>query len=398
MRILFISQTQRLENPYQDHSTRYRCFHFGEELCLSGFDVGIVPQKTVPLSAVDDYDFFVFQRPQYSRKLVDLLNRLRSCGKQFCADFDDLLFCLDSAHESPQVLNGRMTHRAAARRQRQYQQALLQFDRVTVSTTALAREVKKHHPAAQVQVVANGLPQNWAKSQQSDERSGIFRIGYFPGTSSHSDDFKLVAATLERFLGDHPAAELMLVGPLEIPNTLQRLKQVVQVASVPYTELGNLLDQCAVTLAPLADTRFNRCKSNIKLLESLACGAPLIASPNEDFGRLEGDYLSIAMDESGWERALKDIFQLWEKGQLGVEIPWDKIMVNRQINSLLEGWGRPNLLRSVHDNHSQGSLTVFGTMSPKQGRRYKVGRKFFKLVRNPEKFFRDSWLLKCFKP
>lgn len=398
MRILFISNTQRLEDPYKDHSTRYRCFHFSEELCRLGFSVGIVPLATIQLSVVDNYDFVVFHRPLYSKKLIKLLNRLRSHGKSFCADFDDLLFCLDSVDMSPQVLNGRMSERSVTRRAQRYLKALLLFERVTVSTAALAKEVRGYHEKAVVCVVSNGLSQKWRESNsEHSNRSEVFRIGYFPGTSSHADDFEQISESLLDFIDSYSGTEFFLVGPLALPDIYMRHPRVKSVQPVPYEELGTLIRQCAVTIAPLAATRFNQCKSNIKLLESIACGVPLVATANRDFDRLGGSYFYPVRDPADWRMRLEQAYVSWKKGKEFLSPEREDLMASSQLKDLLLGWGLPRGIEALSEKAERGGVQVLGTLSASEIRLRKVQRKFNKLLRNPMKFFKDSWCIKCFK-
>ena len=45
--------------------------------------------------------------------------------------------------------------------------------------------------------------------------------------------------------------------------------------SLPVTEYGLLYDQFDIAIAPLEDNRFNRCKSNLKIIEAGMKGLPI---------------------------------------------------------------------------------------------------------------------------
>lgn len=48
--------------------------------------------------------------------------------------------------------------------------------------------------------------------------------------------------------------------------------------SLEYNEYATMLDECDILLAPLVDTEFNRCKSNLKLIEGMSRKIPVVCS------------------------------------------------------------------------------------------------------------------------
>jgi hypothetical protein len=55
-----------------------------------------------------------------------------------------------------------------------------------------------------------------------------------------------------------------------------------------------LISRCHVTLAPLEDTTFNRCKSGLKFIESALFSVPVIATPIPDMQRFKSSGILLA--------------------------------------------------------------------------------------------------------
>jgi glycosyltransferase involved in cell wall biosynthesis len=172
---------------------------------------------------------------------------------------------------------------------------------VTVSTAPLKKIVQKSHPGADVRVIHNGLSSRWVRQgrymYQKDYEDKI--IGYFPGTSTHHYDFKIVEPALVRFLEKHKAIRLLILGPLKIDEKKYDSQQLLLFPAVSYEQLPYWIKQCWITIAPLQPSLFNHCKSGLKFFESAIWGVPLIATEIPDLIRC-GTELRFAEDEQGW--------------------------------------------------------------------------------------------------
>lgn len=395
MKILFVTGTQRIENPYLDHSTRYRCYHFAEVLSKKGHNISIVSQSAVSQPLVDQHDACIFHRPWYSAKLRRLVESLHDNGKPVHADFDDLIFCLDSVESSPQVRNGRMSRKSALKRHSDYQKALRLFKRVTTSTEVLAKEVARHHSSADIRTICNGLSCSWVATVRKKKEllySDGFYIGYFPGTSSHDEDFRVVEKSLLDILGNHPEARLLIAGPLQLPVSLQAHPQVKKLKAVEYADLPALISSCHVTIAPMADTRFNRSKSNIKLLESFACGVPVVSSPNQSFSRYSSEDAIVARTHHEWIVALEKFFDDWLAGKRRRPSLRHDMSVEHHVTDLMELLGA-SADEIAHQNVEKGTLSTISSKGLTTSIQKKpFFRKSRKLLSNPVGFFEDSWL------
>lgn len=143
-------------------------------------------------------------------------------------------------------------------------------DRVTTTTDTMA-EWLRSLGATDVRVVPNGVLAERIKEREPRQQ-GKLRIG-FAGGMSHSGDLKLIEPAMEE-IGD--LVEWVFFGTR--PDGAKGVKVEFHEGVSPqqYLDVMQKLDvDCMV--APLEDNMFNRCKSNLRLIETGAIGACVIA-------------------------------------------------------------------------------------------------------------------------
>ena len=99
------------------------------------------------------------------------------------------------------------------------------------------------------------------------------------GTATHSMDLLQVFRELPALLRKEPKMHLAVTG-MRVPE-LEAFDQFHQIDFVPVSQYPAALASWRfdIMLAPLEDNPFNRCKSNIKILEAAAMGVPILVSP-----------------------------------------------------------------------------------------------------------------------
>lgn len=109
-----------------------------------------------------------------------------------------------------------------------------------------------------------------------------FTIGYFSGTPSHINDFRMVHQELIQLLEDYPEIELKIVGYMDFPKEMQDLIQKKRVHFSPlvdFMELQRLIAQVDVNIVPLVQNTFTNCKSELKFFEAAAVDTVTVATP-----------------------------------------------------------------------------------------------------------------------
>lgn len=284
----------------------YRMGHFAERLRGA---VTMVDRRP-PLAAVRDAKAVIAVRPFVDDAAHVVLAAVHQQGAMRIADFDDLVFAGDPA-EYPLVLNGSMSEAACAARMARYREGLASFDAFTASTEQLRDELAAVVPHARIEWVPNGLSTAWVRQGRALHRPwrpGDPRvIRYLSGSPSHDRDFASVVPVLAELLRARPDVSLEIVGPVAVALDGLDVDRVRCVPRVPYVDLPRLLASSWVTLAPLAPTRFNACKSAIKFLESAAFEAPCVATPTADMERHRDGGALLARNEGEWYRAITSL-------------------------------------------------------------------------------------------
>lgn len=288
LKILYITITPRIDFPIQDPSARYRCYHPAEVLNLNNF-VSVISWHHFSQKPNFDYDIYIIHRPKEAA--IPLINQLKDLNKILIADYDDLIFGTpDQAKDCSVYKNGQLSLEQTKKLFESNQRALFCFDCFTVSTNNLAKEIQRLHTKAVVQVVHNFIPDsilalaNKWKLRQQEKNPNL--LMYCPGTMSHNRDFALVQDVFLRSLEKNPKLRLYIFGCLQSTDKLLKHPQICFHGPTSYWNLFQHMAQAAYTIAPLEDSCFNDCKSNVKFLESATAGATLLATPIEDMQRI----------------------------------------------------------------------------------------------------------------
>ena len=143
-------------------------------------------------------------------------------------------------------------------------------DRTTTTTEPMA-EWLRSLGAPDVRVVPNGLPQARLREREPRAAGQRLRVGW-AGGMSHAGDLEILRPAMEA-IGDEVTWVFM---GMQLENPPVRVEYHEGVPVVHYLDAMAQLDLDLV-LAPLEDNPFNRCKSNLRLIEAGAMGACAIA-------------------------------------------------------------------------------------------------------------------------
>lgn len=313
MKILYISNTGRVDRPYLDPSVRYRCYNNAEELVHLGFMVDVVSFQKFTIEMGNNYDIYIFHRPPYDKKLFAVLELLKQRKVLYFADYDDLIFNEKYALVSPIYKQGRVEKDECINIFTRNYKSLQLFDKVIASTHFLALKVKESNPTATTYVLHNALSSNLLtqiklnKHKYFKPKKAIKTISYLSGTASHNKDFKEIEEVLVELTHKHSdKVHLMIMGPLEFSKS--KFKKVKHKQYVEYEKLFESISKTDINIAPLEINDFTNCKSGLKFFESAILGVPSIVSPIEDMLRFEESKgISYAKTPEEWSAALEEL-------------------------------------------------------------------------------------------
>jgi len=303
-------------------TTLYRCIHLQEQLAANGIDADVrqwADPQQIDAAAAEGCDLIVLYRLPMTAALRLLIDQSRSRGAPVIFDTDDLVFepHMTGWHRGVERLSPTEQELYADGVQR-YLAALEASDYVTVATPFLAGLVQRRGKPVFVHRNALGREMSAladALYAQRGDRSPSDRvvIGYGSGTPTHDYDFAEAAPALAEILARHPAVELWLAGPLELPPLLNAFAQRIRRHPLmDWQGWFRLAARFDINLAPLeAGNLFCRAKSEIKFVEAGALGIPTVASPADAFvdAIRPGENGLLASGPQAWYDALQELVQ-----------------------------------------------------------------------------------------
>lgn len=173
---------------------------------------------------------------------------------------------------------------------------------VTTSTAELAEMVYQKTRHRNIHVVPNAVPP-WLLNHKAEQNH---HVGW-GGSPTHHGDFGLLRQGMKKFLQHNPRKTFHTIGMdyaewMKLPT-----EQCHHTRWVPTPEDFFRTIDYSVGVAPLADTVFNRSKSDIKFLELAALGIPTIASNVPAYNKSIVSGLNGMLIEADheWGRVLK---------------------------------------------------------------------------------------------
>ena len=300
-----------LSSPFG--TPRHRCDHPREQLRAQGIEA-VVLEGEAP--SFDGCTHAVLNRVPWSPALEASLRDARSSGARVLFDVDDLVFdpaavaAMDFVKARPEADRRRLLDAVAG-----IAETIARCDGGLCATPALQHELQGRGHRAHLAM--NGVSDEMvrlselARTERSSEARGV-RIGFPSGHPGHDFNLPVAGEALATVLARHPDVAIVLIGPVALPAVLVPFTDRVE--RVPYVDWRRLpfeLARLDVCIAPLADNRFNRCKSDVKFLEAALVGVPLVASPVGQLGEtIRGGVDGLLADgREGWVAALSSLVE-----------------------------------------------------------------------------------------
>ena len=242
----------------------------------------------------------VVMNNHYTDQLADAIKIYKKSKSFLAYDFDDLYWNMDAANPNSSQFPSDMLQRL--------RKACAQVDIAIVSTPRLAEQVKKSLSFSddRIKIVRNTIPNLFITTALAAKKKGVQhakpRVGWAGGIS-HAGDLALLKDVVER-TADRIQWVFMGMAP-ECSPSLYEFHNPVPFGEYPAKLASLDLD---LALAPLADTEFNACKSDLRVLEYAACGFPVLASNSPAFEEVP-EFLFRVVNNSAdvWVQAITNL-------------------------------------------------------------------------------------------
>ena len=154
----------------------------------------------------------------------------------------------------------------------------------------LAKKIKRSF-GKPVAVIPNSLNSAQVLCSRKETLAEIkphdgFVLGYFSGSPTHANDFRLIESQIAEFLEKHNDARLKIVGYMNLSPILKCFfddGRIIVKQPVDFEKLVQEIAEVDINLAPLVENDFTNCKSELKFFEAAVVETPTIASPTYAF-------------------------------------------------------------------------------------------------------------------
>lgn len=309
-------------------------------------------------------EVIVFPRLAAGKKSLYLIEELKKDGKLVVVDYDDNVW--EVGPLSPHYADfGEFEHnykhptrgmvplwkdgennfhiKENIERRELVGKALASASLVTTTTEILAEEFRRYNP--NVAVLPNCVDlDRWKKLPLLPHRDE-FRI-FWAGGSSHYEDWLILAPVLPEIFAKYPQVKLVLVGvkfegPIsQLPKDRVEFHSWEDNLSYP---LRSAILAADLSLIPLQDNAFNRCKSPIKWIEQAALEVPCVVSNVSPYREIYNGYNAAMVEgnnKDAWVAAISTMIEqplvrrrMAEEGRKYVEQHFD---MNKQAVRWLE--------------------------------------------------------------
>jgi glycosyltransferase involved in cell wall biosynthesis len=295
-----------MNNPGINASAWYRNIIPEKYLEKLGHKVDILGPSFKPIKEFN-YDIIVFNR-FYTRTFPYLISVARMLGAKIVFELDDLVTMLPknkAVYEELKKISETAVFLSTV------------SDLITTTTPELAEEVRKI-TSRPVEVVPNALDMDFWKKRDGGNKK--LRIGY-TGSLHHFEDASLILDTIAELQKKHKFTFVIqgintktnfedqeAILNKETKETIKTFKSKLKrikdreehdmVSLDDYPEKIRSLN-LDIGLCPLADNRFNRSKSALKLYEYTAVGTVSVCSYMKPY---KGEALYTAADDQWYEK------------------------------------------------------------------------------------------------
>lgn len=299
-------------------SAQYRAYNQVEEFNLHGMKAAVMLQDNPLLPRyADKFKIFIFHRTIGTPVVSKLIKKIKEQKKEIIFDTDDLVFDTKFIQATDMYKN-KMTYFEKKQYEKGVGEEILKDPYVKVCSTTtsyLAKILESYGKKVFINKnkidnheleIAENILKNIPKKDD-----GSVKLGYFSGTNSHNLDFATITDALVEIMDKHKNVKLILAGPLDIENQLNKFSErIIVFPLVPRDKYYYNLYEADINLAPLVlGDPFCESKSEIRFSGAGVLEIPTVAVANQTFSEVIEDGKSgfLAENKEEWVSKLEKL-------------------------------------------------------------------------------------------
>lgn len=293
-------------------SAMYRADNQAEELRIQGIPSdATIQDDPLLVRYADKFQVFVFHRTLFTGKISKMIEKIKESQKTMVFDTDDLVF--DPKYiQATDFFQNKMSYFEKKQYENGVGIEILKDPSLTACSTTtdyLKRELEKYGKKVflstnKINEKELEIAEKISLAKKEEKPEGKIRVGYFSGSMTHNKDFATINQPLMKIMEKYPQVELLIVGPLDIDDELNRFQErIVHSGFVSKEKHYANIASVDINLAPLeTNNPFCDSKSELKFFEAGIVKVPTVAVRNETFSKAitDGEDGFLAGTEEEW--------------------------------------------------------------------------------------------------
>lgn len=335
-----------IKEAFDNSTFRYRCYNFMQAMENSKkYNIVCFLSSEIPsiMEKIDKINAIVFQRATWNNNVQNLILLSKQKNIPVIYDIDDIIYNYDYI---PDYLNnvGLADNLDNVRAYMGVASGLKlvakQCDCFLCTTSYLkyylTKDLKKD-----CYIIPNFY--NLEQEQESEKILSLrkydktkFIIGYFSGSPSHLNDFRVCKKEIIKLLNKYNNIYLKIVGYMDLDDDMLNLlhqKKIIITPFCSYQDLQYEIAEVDLNIAPLYDYYFNYGKSELKYFEAALVKVPSVVSNIGIYKEVIQDGINGNLcDQGKWFYVLEELYLNKDKREKIAEMAYKKVKEKYNFN------------------------------------------------------------------
>ena len=311
-----------IKNEFDNSTFRYRCYNFKQALELSDKYLIVYflsDEIKKIINEIDNVSLVVLQRATFNIDILNFINYVHQKKIHVVYDMDDMLYNIENAINYINHIG----------REYDLTNVYLYFGIASaygvlaekcdyyITTTEFLKKNLENDYGKKGFVIPNFLNNEQIIESEyilknREFNNDKFIIGYFSGSDSHRNDFRVIENAILQLMNEYDDIYLKIVGFMQLDKRFDEFKKkgrVIMKDLVPYQKLQYEIGEVDLNVVPLADVEFNKAKSELKYFEAAIVKVPSCVSKGNIYDSFIDDFQNgVLCDIDNWKNCIEKLY------------------------------------------------------------------------------------------